>query len=117
MYDSQTGEMILDNDQTMYVGMGIIVLIVIIAVIVKASQLKSSSNSYKDVTRKDFTNSTRESVKEKQNGRCTICRKIPTHWEFDHIDGRGDNSISNCHGLCRDCHQTKTLDDNERHRD
>ncbi len=116
-YDSQTGEIILGDEQMGYVVIGIIILIIIIAVIAKASQSSSSSGSYKDVKRKDFSNSTRESVKEKQDGRCEECGKIPTHWEFDHVEGRGDNSISNCQGLCRDCHQTKTLDDNERHRD
>jgi hypothetical protein len=116
-YDSQTGEIILDDEQTIYVGIGIFVVIVIVAVIAKASTSNSSSDSYKDVERKHFTPKTKESVKELQHGKCADCGKYPTHWEFDHIDSRGDNSIDNCQGLCKDCHQDKTFKDNERHRD
>jgi|APSaa5957512535_1039671.scaffolds.fasta_scaffold08552_2 hypothetical protein len=109
-----TGDIEFGEDTGLIIGI-IVIVIIIVAIIVKASQ--SKSNSYKDVERKHFTHTTKDSVKEQQKGRCAICRKIPTHWEFDHIDGRGDNSIDNCQGLCRDCHQTKTLDDNEKHRE
>ena len=119
MYDSQTGEVILDDNQSMYVGIGIIIVILIVGGIIAASRKKSTpeSESYKDVERKHFTFSTKEQVKEIQEGKCNICGRYPNHWEFDHINGRGDNSIENCQGLCRDCHQSKTLDDNEKHRD
>lgn len=114
MYDSQTGEIILDDEQIMYVGIGIIVLIIIVAVITKASQSKTHSSSYKDVVRKHFTPNTKERVKELQHGKCADCGKYPTHWEFDHVDTRGDNSIENCQGLCLDCHQSKTRKDDWR---
>ena len=100
----------LTDEQWMYVGIGIVVFIIIIAVIVKASQ--SKPESYKDVRLKRFTHTTKNIVKKLQKGKCADCGTYPTHWEFDHIHTRGDNSIDNCQGLCRDCHQDKTLDDN-----
>ena len=105
-----TGEGI-SADSGLYIVIGVIIFIIIIGIIVKASR-KSESRSYKDVVRSDFTFTTKERVKELQKGKCAICDRYPTHWEFDHIDTRGDNSIENCQGLCRDCHQKKTLDDN-----
>lgn len=114
MYDSHTGEIIFQDDQNGYIIIGVIIFIIIIAIIVKASQGKTipESGEYKDIQRKGFSYQTKEMVKEKQNAKCKRCGRIPTHWEFDHINGRGDNSIDNCQGLCRDCHQDKTLNDN-----
>jgi len=109
-------EIEISDEQMVYVVIGVIISIVIIAGIAKASS-KSEPDSYKDVERMRFTPNTKERVKELQHGKCADCGKFPTHWEFDHIDTRGDNSIENCQGLCRDCHQDKTLKDNERHRD
>jgi len=107
-------EIQITDEQSGYVIIGVIIFIIIIAVIAKASQRKTTAElgEYRDVQRMPFSNSIKEEVKEKQNGRCVICEKIPTHWEFDHVNGRGDNSINNCQGLCRDCHQDKTLKDN-----
>ena len=105
----------IDLDNTLgYVIIGVIIFVIIIAGIAKAA---SKSESYKDVERADFTRKTKDHVMELQHGRCAECKKFPRHWEFDHIDSRGDNSIENCQGLCRDCHQDKTLEDNVRHRD
>lgn len=98
------------NGTAVGVAVFIIILLIIIVGIVK-SRGKPKTVEYKDIPRKGFTNNTKEMIKEQQNGRCAICSKIPTHWEFDHINGRGDNSLRNCQGLCRDCHQDKTLKD------
>jgi 5-methylcytosine-specific restriction endonuclease McrA len=109
MTDSQTGEIILEDNQLLYIGIGFVVLIIILGI--AKSKSKSSSDSYKDVERKRFTPNTKERVKELQHGKCAECGKFPTHWEFDHIDTRGENSIENCQGLCLDCHQSKTRED------
>jgi len=111
MTDSQTGEIILGEGQMGGIVLGVIFLIIIIAIAAKVASSKSKSDSYKDVERMHFTPNTKERVKELQHGRCAECGKYPTHWEFDHIDTRGDNSIENCQGLCLDCHQSKTRED------
>ena len=93
----------------------IVVIFIVIFVIIIASKRKSKSTEtqdYRDIKRKDFSYLTKEMVKVKQFGKCKRCGRFPTHWEFDHINGRGDNSINNCQGLCRDCHMGKTLNDN-----
>lgn len=111
---STSGSQPTSGDNGFVIGIVIfIIIIVIIAGIVKGSR-KPSSESYKDVERKRFSFATTERVKELQKGKCAECERYPTHWEFDHIDTRGDNSIENCQGLCRDCHQKKTLDDDWR---
>lgn len=96
------------------IGVGIFVFIIIIVVIIAIKKKSGSTGTqdYRDVKRKDFSFQTKEMVKIKQLGKCKRCGRIPTHWEFDHIAGRGDNSIGNCQGLCRDCHMGKTLNDN-----
>lgn len=101
---SQTG-----NDSGAVIGVIIVIVIIIIIAGIAKSRGQEKTVEYKDIQRKGFSNYTKESVKEQKNGRCAICNKIPTHWEFDHINGRGDNDIRNCQGLCRDCHQDKTL--------
>jgi len=112
--DSQTGQIILDDEQSSMIGIGIIIFIIMIAAIAFATKKKPSSGStdYRDVKRRAFSAETKETVMERQDGRCAHCHKIPKHWEFDHKRGRGDNSLSNCQGLCRDCHMDKTLKDN-----
>jgi len=107
----------LDTDSTGFTDDQIIwgsVIISFIIIIYAVLKKKSKSDSYKDVERMHFTPNTKERVKELQHGRCADCGKFPTHWEFDHIDTRGDNSIENCQGLCLDCHQSKTRKDNWR---
>ena len=110
--DANTGIPIGETDVGSYgwVGVGIVILIIIIAVAVRSRKPKEIE--YKDIQRMGFSHNTKELVKERQDGRCAICRRIPTHWEFDHIGSRGDNSVGNCQGLCRDCHQDKTLGEN-----
>ena len=93
----------------------VVILIIIIAIAAIAKNRGGGTTEaydYRDEARQPFSNDTKEQVMESQYGRCAMCGKIPKHWEFDHIHGRGDNSIKNCQGLCRDCHQDKTLKDN-----
>ena len=105
-------EIQITDEQGSYALIGVIIFIIIIAIIVKVSQGKTAESEYKDIKRKGFSYQTKEIVKEKQNGKCKRCGRFPTHWEFDHINGRGNNSIDNCQGLCKDCHEDKTLKDN-----
>ena len=58
---------IFSDDQTVYIVIGVIILVVIIAGIAKASQLKS--DSYKDVEKAHFTPKTKEIVKDAQKGK------------------------------------------------
>ena len=105
-----TGQSDFGDNGTM-IGIIVVVAIIIFIAGIFAKKKKPEAESYKDVPRVSFSWDTKEAVKERQNGRCAHCGVIPTHWEFDHIHSRGDNSIGNCQGLCRDCHQTKTLND------
>ena len=61
-------------------------------------------------TRKGWTQSQKEKVRNRQNGKCASCEKYPPRWEYHHINkDRSDNSMDNCEGLCPNCHTAKTL--------
>lgn len=99
-----------DVSQVLLVGIAIVILAIIIAV--AKSRGKTDSNQYvqqKYVSRRGFSWQTKEQVKLRQRGRCVKCDRYPTHWEFHHIAGRDNNDISNCQGLCHDCHDDKTF--------
>jgi len=93
--------------QDALIGLGIFIFIIIIIVAIAASRRGSPKSEY--IPRRGFSPATKKQVKNRQHGRCVECGDYPTHWEFHHIGSRDDNDISNCQGLCRDCHQDKTL--------
>ncbi|MEX0656599.1 MAG: HNH endonuclease signature motif containing protein [Nitrosopumilaceae archaeon] len=98
-----------------YIIVGISVVIIIIIIAVVKSSGKPSEVTYPEkeyIERRPFSKTTKEQAKERQHGRCANCDCYPTHWEFDHVGRRDDNSLGNCQGLCRDCHQDKTLREN-----
>lgn len=56
-----------------------------------------------------WTEGQKEQVRERQNGKCLMCKKHPARWEYDHIDNDPSNmDLSNCQGLCPTCHSVKT---------
>ena len=59
--------------------------------------------------RRGWTEQEKEQVRNRQHGKCNKCRRIPPRWHYDHKDGdRSNNSMSNCQGLCPNCHDVKT---------
>jgi len=59
--------------------------------------------------RRGWTEQEKQRVRNRQQGKCNKCRRIPPRWHYDHIDGdRSNNSMSNCQGLCPNCHDVKT---------
>jgi len=111
MTDSQTGEIILQGDQETYVAMGIAILIFIIIAAIIAGLAKRGSKP-EEVIRKGWTEIEKEQVRISQDGKCAKCQRPPPRWEYDHIDGdRSNNSLSNCQGLCPNCHSVKTHED------
>ena len=106
VYDSQTGEIILDTEQEAYGWIAIIVVIIIIAIILSVSRKSSKSIS---LPRRGWTEIEKEQVRQRQRGLCQKCFRPPPRWEYDHIDvDRSNNELDNCQGLCPNCHSTKT---------
>jgi len=93
------------DENTGYAVFGVIIVIIIIIIVAA----KSKSKGEEVVERKEFSYSTRDAVKKIQDGKCDRCKNFPTHWEFHHKGSRDDNSIENCQGLCRDCHEDLTI--------
>jgi len=61
------------------------------------------------VPRLGWSEMEKEQVRIRQDGKCNMCQKPPPRWEYDHIDGNRDNNdLSNCQGLCPNCHSVKT---------
>lgn len=70
-----------------------------------------AKSGYYGGTRRGWTEEEKEQVRYRQDGRCRKCGKPPPRWEYHHRDGnRSNNSLSNCEGLCPNCHSVETLD-------
>ena len=64
-----------------------------------------------NIIRKGWTEIEKEQVRILQDGKCQKCGRPPPRWEYHHKDGnRSNDSISNCEGLCPNCHSVKTHD-------
>lgn len=62
--------------------------------------------------RRGWDEDEKRQVRRRQDGRCNKCGDSPPRWEYHHRDGnRSNNSLSNCEGLCPNCHSVKTHDD------
>ena len=78
----------------------------------KPIQTESEYTQYQTLNRRGWNEREREIVRQRQNGRCARCHRHPPRWHYDHIDGdRSNNSMSNCQGLCPNCHDVKTYDE------
>ena len=98
---------------------GIIILIIIVAILIAISKAKPlPSPTYSDntdysytapVVRRGWTVDEKEQVRIRQDGKCAHCGKPPPRWDYHHVDGdRSNNSLSNCEGLCPNCHSVET---------
>ncbi len=101
--DSEIGEIILNDDQIMIIGIIIFVGIVgVIGVGVKKRKLEIFQKLSLGGTPK-------EQVRDRQYGKCNMCFTPPTKWKYDYIDGdKRNNDLNNCQGLCSDCYSIKT---------
>jgi hypothetical protein len=98
---------------------GIIILIIIVGIIIAIAKAKSlPSPTYSDntdysytapVVRRGWTVDEKEQVRIRQDGKCAHCGKPPPRWDYHHVDGdRSNNGLSNCEGLCPNCHSVET---------
>jgi len=116
--DSGRGEIILNDEQTDYVGIGILGLIGIIAAVIGVSRKKIVSVigvSRKKIVsgiaqKRGWSKIQKEQVRTSQYDICNICYRKPTRWVYDHIDGdKRNNDLSNCQGLCPECKSEKMM--------
>jgi len=85
------------------------ILFLIIIIIAAAAKRKSGSETSEPRTRRSWTEIEKEKVRIRQNGKCQKCHRPPPRWEYHHKDGdRSNNDLSNCQGLCPNCHSVKT---------
>ncbi len=72
---------------------------------------KDGKGGFLTVKRKGWTSDQKAQVRQRQSGMCNSCGHPPPRWEFHHKDGnRSNNSLSNCEGLCPNCHSIETYD-------
>ena len=73
---------------------------------------KSEDELDYSLPRNNFSKKVKDAIRMIQKGRCAIkgCHNSD-FFEFDHIRGRDDNSLSNCQMLCMYHHQVKTNED------
>ena len=105
--DSTLPEIILNDEQTSYVGFGILGLIGIIGGIIGISRTKIGSVIFQ---KRGWSSDEKEQVRARQYDRCNMCFREPTRWAYDHFDGdKRNNDISNCQGLCSKCKSEKMM--------
>jgi len=105
--DSALPEIILNDEQTSYVGFGILGLIGIIGGIIGISRTKIGSALFQ---KRGWSSDEKEQVRARQYDRCNMCFREPTRWAYDHFDGnKRNNDISNCQGLCSKCKSEKMM--------
>jgi len=100
-------EINLDDEQTSYVGFGILGLIGIIGGIIGVRRTKIGFAIFQ---KRGWSRGEKEQVRSRQFGRCNMCFREPTRWAYDHFDGdKRNNDISNCQGLCPKCKSEKMM--------
>ncbi len=105
--DSALPEIILNDEQTSYVGFGILGLIGIIGGIIGVSRTKIGSAIFQ---KRGWSGDEKEQVRARQYNRCNMCFREPSRWVYDHFDGnKRNNDISNCQGLCSKCKSEKMM--------
>jgi hypothetical protein len=96
------------------IGFIVIILWLISGILVLIKKKKK----YKYIERKEFPESLKEEILQKQKYKCGHYKTYLRVREFDHKDGdRSNNDISNCQALCPTCHSLKTSRDrkNKKH--
>jgi len=108
--NQETGEMILNDDQTQIVEIIILALIGTVGGIVIVSVKKGKFEIFQ---RRGWSSIQKEQVRSRQYGKCSMCFTLPSHWKYYHIDGnKSNNDLKNCQGLCPDCYSVRTERDN-----
>lgn len=105
--DSALPEISLDDEQISFFGFGILGLIGIIGAFIAVSRKKIGTTIF---LKRGWNQDEKEQVRAIQYGRCNMCFKEPSRWQYDHFDGnKRNNDISNCQGLCPQCKSEKNL--------
>lgn len=108
--DPETGEIILNDDQTTTIEIVILALIGIVGSIIAVNVKKRKLQIFQ---RRGWSSIQKEQVRSRQYGKCNMCFTSPSQWKYDYFDGnKSNNDLNNCQGLCSDCHSVKTKRDN-----
>ncbi len=106
----ETGEIILNDDQTTTIEIIILALIGIVGSIIAINAKKRKLQIFQ---RRGWGSIQKEQVRSRQYGKCNMCFTQPSQWKYDYFDGnKSNNDLNNCQGLCSDCHSVKTKRDN-----
>jgi hypothetical protein len=107
--NSETGEIILNEQQAPIVEIIIFSLIGIGAFI----GISTKNKKFNIFQRHGWSGFEKEQVRERQYGKCNMCYTITSKWKYDYIDGnKRNNDLINCQALCPDCYSVKTERDN-----
>ena len=108
--DPETGEIILNDDQTTTIEIIILALIGIVGSIIAINAKKRKLQIFQ---RRGLSSIQKEQVRSRQYDKCNMCFTQPSQWKYDYFDGnKSNNDLNNCQGLCSDCHSVKTKRDN-----
>jgi len=101
-----TGELILNEEQTPIV---LIIILALIGIVGGIIGISAKNRNFKIFQRHGWSGFEKEQVRERQYGKCIMCYTVPSRWKYDYIDGnKSNNDLNNCQGLCPDCQSVKT---------
>lgn len=91
------------------IGVAVVIFIIIIVVIIAIKKKSSSIGSDSLNIRRGFSQSLRNGILQRQGGKCAMCGRYASSYQFDHRNGnRSDNSSDNGQALCPNCHDRKS---------
>jgi len=109
--DSETGKIILNDEQSPIVEIIILGLIGIVGSIIGISAKKGKLKTFQ---RQGWNSTQKEQVRNRQYDRCNMCFTQPSQWKYDYTDGNKSNKdLNNCQGLCSHCYSVKTERNNQ----
>ena len=91
------------------IGIGVVIFIIIIVIIIAIKKKSNSTGSDSLNIRRGFAQSLRDEILQRQGGKCAMCGRHTSTFQFDHKNGnRSDNSSYNGQALCPNCHDRKS---------
>ena len=104
--NQETGEIILNDAQTLILE---IIILASIGIVGSIFVVTAKKRKFEIFQRHGWSSIQKEQIRNRQYDKCNMCFTPASRWKYDHIDGnKSNNDLNNCQGLCHDCYSVKT---------
>ena len=104
--NQETGEIILNDAQTLILE---IIILASIGIVGSIFVVIAKKRKFEIFQRHGWSSIQKEQIRNRQYDKCNMCFTPASRWKYDHIDGnKSNNDLNNCQGLCHDCYSAKT---------